>query len=131
MIRVQGENPSTALMLHREHAHRLVPLVHALAATLLLGHLGQDDHTHLLAQSKVGANSFGLYLADGREFHFRGDSARAHYDTIHVYDRWTYRRDNVAPLATLRTADEAVAWARTLRFNPMTAKRNGMLIRAA
>jgi hypothetical protein len=128
MIYLQSEhNPTTVL--RRDHAFRIIPIVHALAATLFLGRLHQDKREHWLIQSKSGANSYGLHLADGRSFHFRGDSVSTHYDTILVYDRWTYNRDGVGPVATLRTPDDAVAWASKLRFNPIIAKRNGRPVR--
>lgn len=128
MIYVTGENPTTVL--RRSHAYRILPVVHALVASLFLGRLHQDEHEHYLSQSKNGANSYGLYLADGRTFHFRGDTQGAHLDAIAVYDRWTYTRDGVAPVAVLRTVEEAEAWALKLKFQPLTAKRNGVLLRA-
>jgi hypothetical protein len=124
LIYLQSEhNPTTVL--RRDHAFRILPIVRALAATLFLGRLHQDGYEHCLVQSKNGANSFGLYLADGRSFHFRGASTHEHYDAILVYDRWTYTRDGVEPVATLRTVEEAEAWAGKLRFNPLIARRNG------
>jgi hypothetical protein len=124
MITIEGENPITALL--RDHAHRIVPVIHALAATLFLGRLHQDEHEHRIIQSKSGANSYGLYLADGRSFHFRGVSEHGHYDAIHVYDRWTYTRDGVEPVAVLRTPGDAVEWARKLRHDSVLAYKNGL-----
>lgn len=125
MIYVQGNNPTT--ILRRDHAHLLLPLVHALVATLFLGRLQQDDHHHRLIQSKTGANSYGLYLADGQEYHFRGASAVAHLDMILVYDRWNYQRDNAPPLASLSSVEACIRWASSLRYNPTWAHERYVL----
>lgn len=111
------------------HAWRVGPLVEPLAAALLFSSLGSDEHKHYLYRSRSGPNSWGLYLADGREFHFRGGSRTAHYDCIEVYK--TYRRNGHKPVAVLATREDCRTWVAGLKFNPFVAKANGRAVRAA
>jgi len=54
---------------------------------MLLGcPLARDDEIHRLKQSKPGAESYGLYLADGRQFHFRPRPNGHAATSIHVFD---------------------------------------------
>lgn len=51
-----------------------MPLILEAAVSLLLGcPLAQDERVHLLRQSKSGAESLGLYVDGGPEYHFRPD----------------------------------------------------------
>ncbi len=75
------------------------------AVTLLLGcPLAEDDHAHVLKQSRPGAESYGLHLTDGREFHFRPHPPGHGATSISVYDR--YKHGENAPLAVLATRED-------------------------
>lgn len=133
MIRVEGENPVTVLKRAAHHAYRVLPLIEALSLALMYeSRIAKDGREHVLRQSRAGANSFGLHLADGRELHFRGNTISDHYDSIAVYDRWTYARDGVAPLAILSTPEECRQFAAstTVAFNPFAAKAHGIPVAA-
>lgn len=72
MIQVEGPDPTAVIKRARDHTQGTVPLILEAAVSLLLNcPLAQDDHVHRLKQSRPGAESLGLYLADGRQYHFR------------------------------------------------------------
>lgn len=72
MIRVEGPDTIAVIKRARDHTHGTVPLILEAAVTLLLGcPLARDEHVHTLKQSRPGAESYGLHIADGRQFHFR------------------------------------------------------------
>ncbi len=89
MIQVEGPDTTAAIMRARDHTPGTVPLILEAAVTLLLGcPLARDDQVHRLKQSRPGAESYGLYLDDGRQFHFR-PWPRGHGATsIRVFDRY-------------------------------------------
>ena len=107
------------------HAYRIGPLAESLVASLFLSPLNADKHHHEIYSSHGGPNSWGLYLADGRQFHFRGGSHTTHYDCIEVYDR--YRRNGYKPVIVLRTRHDCRVWASKLSYNVFIAKKNGVL----
>lgn len=73
----------------RDHTPATVPLVLESAVTLLPGcPLARDDKVHRLRQSRPGAESYGLYLADGREFHFRPRPHGHDATSLHVFGRY-------------------------------------------
>ena len=73
----------------RDHTPGTVPLVLESAVTLLLGcPLARDEEVHRLRQSRPGAESYGLYLADGRQFHFRPRPYGHNATSLHVFDRY-------------------------------------------
>lgn len=72
MIRVEGVDPVAVIKRARDHTEGTVPLILEAAVSLLLNcPLAQDEHVHLLRQSRPGAESLGLHLSDGRQYHFR------------------------------------------------------------
>ena len=83
MIRVQGTDPTQLLRRMHHHGAPLIPLAEELIAQMVFK-LGADDKVHTISQRRNGANSFALFHADGREFHFRGNVATL---TIDVLDR--------------------------------------------
>lgn len=72
MIRVEGPEPVAVIKRARDHTEETVPLILEAAVSLLLGcPLAQDERVHLLRQSKPGAESLGLYVDGGAQYHFR------------------------------------------------------------
>jgi hypothetical protein len=93
MIRVEGPDPVAVIKRARDHTEGTVPLILEAAVSLLLGcPLAQDEHVHLLKQSGKGAESLGLYLEDGRQFHFRPGNGGHDATSIDVYDRFRNRK---------------------------------------
>lgn len=89
MIRVEGPDTVAAIKRARDHTPATVPLVLESAVTLLLGcPLARDDRVHRLRQSRPGAESYGLYLEDGREFHFRPRPHGHDATSLHVFDSY-------------------------------------------
>lgn len=89
MIRVEGPDTNAAIKRARDHTPGTVPLILEAAVTLLLGcPLAQDARVHRLKQSRPGAESYGLYLEDGREFHFRPRPHGHDATSIHVFNRY-------------------------------------------
>ncbi len=87
MIRVEGSEPTAVIKRARDHTKGTVPLILEAAVSLLLGcPLARDEQIHLLKQSRPGAESLGLYLADGREYHFRPGPGGHGATSIHVKD---------------------------------------------
>jgi hypothetical protein len=85
MIRVEGPDPTAVIKRARHHTDGTVPLILEAAVSLLLGcPLARDEYVHLLKQSRSGAESLGLYLADGREYHFRPGPGGHDATSIHV-----------------------------------------------
>ena len=117
LIRTEGPNPDTLPNRVACHAQAAAPLVIACFENLLLRcPLAFDRNEHVVRQSKPGALSFGLYLSDGRQFHFRGFKAEA-YAVIHVYDRWTQPKREVA---SLRDPDDVRRFFEALRVASAT-----------
>jgi len=89
MIQVKGPETTAAITRARHHTPGTVPLILEAAISLLLGcPLARDDQIHLLKQSKPGAESYGLHLADGRQYHFRPGSGNHAAESIRVLDRY-------------------------------------------
>jgi hypothetical protein len=89
MIRVEGPDPTAAIKRARHHTPGTVPLILEAAISLLLGcPLAMDEQVHRLRQSRPGAESFGLYLCNGEEFHFRPRPHGHDATSIHVFDRY-------------------------------------------
>jgi hypothetical protein len=85
MIRVEGPDPTAVIKRARDHTEGTVPLILEAAVSLLLGcPLAQDEHVHTLKQSRPGAESLGLYLNDGRQYHFRPGPGRHAATSIRV-----------------------------------------------
>jgi hypothetical protein len=121
----QGD-PLTILARGYHHARGVVPVVeHSLYALLMQSSLARDNHVHKLFQSKRGAGSWALYLADGREYHFRAGFSKngGGYDCLDVYDRYKssryYTRKQVAKLTS---KSEARRFFRHLRNRQTTLK---------
>lgn len=105
MIQVEGPDPTAVIKRARDHTEGTVPLILEAAVSLLLGcPLARDEHRHLLKQSGLGAESLGLYLNDGRQYHFRPGPGGHDATSIRVYDR--YRNRNL--VAVLQ--DRAAIW---------------------
>lgn len=89
MIKVEGPDTRAAIMRARDHTPETVPLILETAVTLLLGcPLACDNRVHRLKQSRRGAESYGLYLDDGRQVHFRPWPPGHGATSIRVYDRY-------------------------------------------
>jgi hypothetical protein len=87
MIRVEGPEPTAVIKRARHHTDGTVPMILEAAVSLLLGcPLARDEQVHLLRQSRPGAESLGLYLADGREYHFRPGPGGHEATSIQVKD---------------------------------------------
>jgi hypothetical protein len=72
MLKVQGTDPGVVSRRLQHHGERLRPIITAcLYALVLESDLARDGEVHFLYQSRGGPGSFGLYLSDGRQFHFR------------------------------------------------------------
>lgn len=103
MIQVEGLDPTAVIKRARDHTKETVPLILEAAVSLLLGcPLARDEYRHLLKQSGPGAESLGLYLEDGRQFHFRPGPGGHDATSIRVYDR--YRNRNLVADLQDRTA---------------------------
>ncbi len=88
MIKVEGPEPVAAIKRARHHTPGTVPQILEIAISLLLGcPLARDEHVHVLKQSRPGAESYGLHLADGRQYHFRPDGGHD-ATTILVKDKY-------------------------------------------
>ena len=89
MLRVEGPETTAAITRARHHTPGTVPLILEVAVTLLLGcPLARDERIHRLRQSRPGAESYGLYLEDGRQFHFRPGPGNHGATSICVFDRY-------------------------------------------
>jgi hypothetical protein len=89
MLKVEGPETTAAITRARHHTPGTVPFILEVAVTLLLGcPLARDPHTHRLKQSRPGAESYGLYLEDGRQFHFRPGPGNHAAQSIAVFDRY-------------------------------------------
>jgi hypothetical protein len=90
MIRVEG--PDTATLIKRTRHHmttEMLALVQEALCTMMLDcPLQFDDEEHWLRQSRPGAESFGLYLSDGRQFHFRPHPKGHDATEIEVRDKY-------------------------------------------
>lgn len=116
MIQVEGPDPRAVIKRARDHTEGTVPLILEAAVSLLLGcPLARDGNRHLLKQSGSGAESIGLYLEDGRQFHFRPGPGGHGAASIRVYDRYRNRRlvaeldDRVAVWKFFATLEAATA----------------------
>jgi len=88
MIRVEGPDPVAVIKGARDHTEGTVSLILEAAISLLLNcPLARDEHVHLLKQSRPGAESLGLYLEDGRQYHFRPNGGHE-ATSILVKDRY-------------------------------------------
>jgi len=105
MLLVDGPDTRAAIMRARDHTPGTVPLILEVGITLLLGcPLAQDEkNIHRLKQSRAGAESYGLYLSDGREYHFRPTGGHD-ATSISVYD--TYKHGDRDPAAVFSTREE-------------------------
>jgi hypothetical protein len=104
MLLVEGPDTRAAIMRARDHTPGTDPLILEVGITLLLGcPLAQDKNVHTLRQSRPGAESYGLYLSDLREYHFRPTGGHD-ATSISVYD--AYKHGDRDPLAILSTREE-------------------------
>lgn len=73
MIRTEGQDLSAIFSAPEIRRNlKLRELAFALMEAIVFGWPGQDRFgRHLISQSRNGPNSVGLYLADGRSYHFR------------------------------------------------------------
>jgi hypothetical protein len=113
MIRVEGPDTTAAIKRARHHTPGTVPLILEAAVALLLDcPLAQDYEEHVLKQSRPGAMSYGLYLSDGRQYHFRPDENGHDATSIFVYDRYKHRDSE--PLAVLSNKEDIWAFFESL-----------------
>jgi len=112
MIRVKG--PDTATLIKRTRHHmtpEMLALVQEALCTMMLDcPLQFDDQEHELRQSRHGAESFGLYLSDRREFHFRPHPKGHDATQIEVRDK--YKEATV--VTVLSTREEIWAFFESL-----------------
>ena len=102
MIQVEGPEPTAAIKRARHHTPGTVPVILETAISLLLGcPLARDEHVHRLRQSRPGAESYGLYLEDGRQYHFRPDGG---HEAMSILVKDKYR--NGALVAELDSPEE-------------------------
>src|SRR6187402_518233 len=88
MIQVEGPDPVAVIKGARDHTEGTVPLILEAAVSLLLNcPLARDERVHHLKQRRPGAESLGLYLEDGRQYHFRPDGGHE-AASILVKDRY-------------------------------------------
>ena len=106
MIKVEGVDPVQLIRRTRHHGVPLIPLVESIVLQLTFK-LGQDDLIHRIKQIRTGAQSFALYHADGRQFHFRGN---APLGVIEVGD--SYQNPNI--VASLTDHKSIRSWVATL-----------------
>lgn len=72
MIKVEGQDPGALNRRMRHHAEQFRPLINTMTSSILFeSKLARDDEIHILKQSRSGANSWGLHVADGRKYFFR------------------------------------------------------------
>jgi hypothetical protein len=94
MIQVEGPDTPAAIKRARHHTPKTVPLILEAAVSLLLAcPLARDEHVHRLKQSRPGAESYGLYLSDGREFHFRPGPEGHKATSLRIFD--SYRQGSL------------------------------------
>jgi hypothetical protein len=93
-----------------------VPLILEAAVSLLLAcPLARDESVHRLKQSRPGPESYGLYLNDGRQFHFRPGPEGHQATSLHGFD--SYRQGK---LVTKLDGHEAI-WKFSPRSRPSPA----------
>jgi hypothetical protein len=118
MIRVEGPDPTAMIARARHHLQIVVPLLEEAALCLVLKcPLSRDHHEHVLSQRRRGGESYGLYLADGREFHFRlrhGPAGGIPW-VICVYDR--YKMGDLPPIAVLSSREDIRKFFSNLRVD--------------
>ena len=108
MIRVSGQDPARVLRQLPQHVVAYQEMVDELAKGLLFGNpLARDNEEHWLHQSRTGIGSWGLYLANGKQYHFRQGSRPPF---INVYDKIR----NGSIVATLKSPAEMRKFARTV-----------------
>ena len=114
MLRVEGREPGALFARIRDHAHGIEAIATELwrEISAIDGWILRDSAVHVVAQSGTGAESWGLYLADGRQFHFRVVEGHASTDII-VRD--SYRSG--AEIAELTDPGDAIRFIRSL--NPV------------
>lgn len=111
MLQVQGPDPGIVSRRLAHHGEKLRPIIDALVYSLLLeSEIARDDNVHVLRQSKNGPGSFGLYLSDGRQFHFRLGWQVGHEPYMTVRDAF----QNGTEVAKFTKESQARWWARTL-----------------
>ena len=119
MWRVEGENPTAAIRRTGEHAEHMLPMVGYIASALLFeSPTGRDMNDHVIRQSRSGAASYGAYLSDGRQFHFRpGRNGSGKIDRVLVYRHYRYIATQEKPLFVLRLAhpSDTRRFARSLK----------------
>jgi hypothetical protein len=102
MIRVEGPDTATLIKRTRHHmtAEMLALVQEALCTMMIDCPLQFDENVHWLRQSRPGAESFGLYLSDDRQFHFR-PHPKGH-DAIEIEVRDKYQVGNVVRMLSTR-----------------------------
>jgi hypothetical protein len=114
VIKVEGPDLTAVIRRARDHTRGTVPLILEAAVSILLGcPLAQDNETHVLRQHKRGAMSYGLHLADKREFHFRPGAGGHAATTIDVFLQWNHGDEE--PHAVLSTSEDVWTFFAALR----------------
>jgi hypothetical protein len=91
----------------RQHVEHYMPLARAIIMALVFeSKIARDDEVHELYQSRNGPGSFGLYLADGRQFHFRVGGP----DAVAINDAYKEGRQ----VAVIKNEAQARSWVRKL-----------------
>jgi hypothetical protein len=120
MIKTEGPDPTMVVRRAHHHAKGIAPLVDAAYSALVTCPLAMDDHVHVLKQSSNGAESTGLRLADGRQYHFR-PIWNGHHNAVGVVVYGRYRYGRREPLAEWRTVEEVRAFFAGLRMTQVRA----------
>ena len=116
MIRVSGPDPGVLRRPMRHHGEQYRPLIIAITFALLYeSKMARDEDQHVLHQSRNGPGSFGLYLSDGRQYHFRAAGGPA----IRVVDAFR----NGRLVAILKTEPQCRAFIRKLSKSIPSAKK--------
>jgi len=125
VIRVIGKNRKALLTRLEHHAAPLVPFREAFVNALLFhSSLASDNDRHILRQSRTGAGSWSLHLADGRRFYFRsGLNPRTgkYYEHVDIHDEPFV----TAATTTVRveTPEEMFLWVRKLTAKAKSARQ--------
>lgn len=102
MIKVGGPDTGVLSRRMRHHAEQFRPLINTMQGAILFeSKIAKDDKVHRLHQSRSGPGSFGLYVADGREYHFRPAWTNGNTNGVAINILDAYKNGKV--LFTLKT----------------------------
>jgi len=109
MIKVTGQDPARVLRQFPQHVVEYQEMVNEFAKGLLFGNpLARTDEEINLHQSRTGIGSWGLWMPNGNQYHFR---PAAKPPIVNVYD--SFRNGSI--VARLYSPAEMRKFARTVR----------------